>query len=184
MKDGIEFSQWFPWQNRKSVPGSNVGGVYLIARFPSGQIPNGPANPLEENVLNIGESGGPTRDGERSFRCLVERWDQWDKAARTGRKGYHRGGRRFFESGFPPPPHNLFVAALQFTMPSAEEVNAYAQESGLEGIDIPHALVAIRFGHWFLEVERDLLISYHNAHARLPHCNKEIPHLVLPVRRE
>lgn len=46
MDDDIRLSEWCRWEERRFLPGIDVGGVYAIAGFSPGATPPGAADPL------------------------------------------------------------------------------------------------------------------------------------------
>ncbi len=82
----IEFSIWFPWDQRNHVPDCELPGVYALAHFQG--APEGTADPLDPCIRYIGQSC--SRGGVRGRLAL------FDRSARTGKNG-HSGGRTYHE---------------------------------------------------------------------------------------
>jgi hypothetical protein len=83
----IQFTEWYVWDDLKSIPNNNKRGIYLIAQFD--QKPEGHANPLDESILYIGETHGKSQS-------IFKRLNTFFKAARIGDMIHkHSGGNRF-----------------------------------------------------------------------------------------
>jgi hypothetical protein len=96
-----EFSPWIPWHDRAAFEHRKLPGVYVIAYFES--VPGGPADPLSEQVVYIGET---------CDRTLHVRWRQFHNSAFLKKRG-HSGGMTHAKLR-KIPPGGLFVAALPF----------------------------------------------------------------------
>lgn len=94
------FTSWKPWAQRGNIGNAGGPGVYLLAHIPQGQVPAGPASPLDEHIVYIGETHRQT---------LGRRWSDFDRSARTGNRG-HAGGRTYHKR-FGTIQGNLYVAA-------------------------------------------------------------------------
>ena len=81
-EESIVFSPWVPWSDRAQINGARDQGVYLLAHFDDDKVPTGPASPLDNRLVYIGETHGQT---------LIERWSQFSRSAQTGVRG-HAGG--------------------------------------------------------------------------------------------
>lgn len=82
------FSRWHRWDERYVANGRSPG-VYALARFLDDEPPSGPADPLSEAVVYIGET---------CSRTLAIRWDEFDGSAFLERNGHSGGweyGRRY-----------------------------------------------------------------------------------------
>jgi len=96
----VTFSKWYRWSDRNSIEGSKNPGVYLLAKFERSPPSSGPANPLQDEIVYIGET----------CASLRRRWCQFNNSAFRNGKG-HSGGytyrRKMQDKG-----ENLFVAAF------------------------------------------------------------------------
>ena len=102
----IVFSPWKPWSEREDIDVANRPGVYLLAHFAHGIIPQGRADPLDPNIVYIGETHG---------RTLAERWREFSRSAETGKKA-HAGGRSYHKT-FKKLRDDLYVAAFSPNQP-------------------------------------------------------------------
>lgn len=107
------FPAWVPWAIRHDVAGIDGPGLYVIAHFI--EAPEGPATPLSERVIYIGQTSDQT---------LAERWRQFHRSARTG-KPSHSGGRTYHAMFGPTRIPELFVSAFPAPVPSLEHVRTY-----------------------------------------------------------
>lgn len=83
----IQFTEWYAWDDIKNIPDGDKRGVYIIARFD--QKPEGHADPLDENILYIGETHGKSQS-------IYKRLNTFFKAAHVGDMIHkHSGGNRF-----------------------------------------------------------------------------------------
>lgn len=100
-----EFTPWTPWSNRATLDDGHgykvqkYAGVYLLAHF-SGVPPTGPADPLANEILYVGEAGR-----------LKERWVQFENSAYLGLRG-HSGGHHYRHTFGSKHWPRLFLAAL------------------------------------------------------------------------
>jgi len=100
MTPRILFTHWVKWKDREQLNKIKLPGVYLLARFDN-NAPLGPASPLKEQVIYIGET---------CANSLLGRWRQFNRSAFHGRKG-HSGGVTYRQV-FGDKGNNLYVAAL------------------------------------------------------------------------
>ena len=56
-----------PWQDRSTIPGENLPGVYVIGRFVDASPPSGPADPLDPHVIYIGETARRLKSRLKTF---------------------------------------------------------------------------------------------------------------------
>lgn len=83
----IVFSEWYAWDDIKSIPNGNRQGLYIIARFD--KKPEGIANHNANEILYIGETHGKSQS-------IHKRLSKFFKAARVGDMIHkHSGGNRF-----------------------------------------------------------------------------------------
>jgi hypothetical protein len=83
----IQFSEWYSWDDVKSIPHGERRGLYIIARFD--KKPTGVANPNAKEILYIGETHGKSQS-------IHKRLTMFFKAARVGDMIHkHSGGNRF-----------------------------------------------------------------------------------------
>ncbi len=169
------FTPWCSWDKRHEIPGSQYGGVYLIARFESGNVPQGTAEPLNLQVIYIGQTGGRTKTGDPSpDGYFSKRWRVFEISASTGEKG-HKGGRNYHELGLPSPPDDLWVSASQFPLPSSEEIQSFRFSGRERETTVIRRFMAVRYVDQINELEYGLIVQFYNKHGRLPICNREIP---------
>ena len=110
----IEFSDWFAWQERDQIPECHLPGLYALAHFK--KPPTGSADPLNSDVVYIGQSCG--QGGVKG------RLNLFDRSATSGRKG-HSGGRTYRDAnGSVRPDLNVSVAVVP-TYASARVRNAF-----------------------------------------------------------
>lgn len=107
------FSRWVPIADRRSLPGIQERGLYIVGRFD--RCPRGAAKPLHRNVIYIGETHGPRMSIRR-------RLDYFARAAIHGR-AKHSGGWRCFRT-FGADPPDLHVAALPIIEPDQQRLEA------------------------------------------------------------
>lgn len=174
----VTFSEWYAWEKRREHPARNLPGIYLIARFVDQPPPKGSANPLDSNVIAIGETS----------HNLAQRWREFEKAA-FGQGGFHSVGTRYRNKGF--PREGLFVAAtgsspLHWAAPGSRTDDELAELIGgsttasdarklrrwLER-DAPRHDKGPLNTAWVKFVERKLLLEYVLVHKRLPECSGE-----------
>ena len=160
----ICFTRWASWANRNSLTDKDKSGVYLVATFED-RLPAGPADPLEESIVYIGESS------EGRFQS---RWRAFARSA-SGVSTRHRGGRRYREK-FGGDLSVLYVSTL-----SSEGLM-----KGLVGLDTC-PLLGIDPGHakpgitdeslpeinspLIKYIERRLILLYALTHGHIPPCN-------------
>lgn len=83
----IIFSEWYAWDDVKSIPNGNCPGLYIVARFE--QKPDGAAQPHAQEVLYIGETHGKSQS-------IIKRLQKFFKASQVGEMIHkHSGGNRF-----------------------------------------------------------------------------------------
>ncbi len=83
----IVFSDWYAWDDVRSIPHGKRTGLYIIARFD--QKPDGAADHNAREIIYIGETHGKSQD-------IHKRLTTFFKAARVGNmKHKHSGGNRF-----------------------------------------------------------------------------------------
>lgn len=99
----IRFSCWFPWKQRSNIKNSMEPGVYMLAKFIA--VPPGNANPLDDNIIYVGET----------CRSLRRRWDQFERSAFHSKQG-HSGGRNYRRI-YGDIGQHLYVAAMPVTIP-------------------------------------------------------------------
>jgi len=105
----IIFSPWRKWAEKDNIEGSNLPGVYLLARFDA--PPPGPAQPLDESIIYVGET---------CKNSLSGRWYQFDRSAFRSKPGHSGGftyhkkigdkGERLHVAAFSPPGLNETLA--------------------------------------------------------------------------
>ena len=175
----IEFSDWFRQCNRKSIPGKNLPGVYLIARFEDQEPPVGSADALDSSIVYIGETSKKLSDRLRSFSNTV------DSIPRNN-LGKHPGGLTYLDEFGPNEERAIYLSvmpsshlqwdewdeeqlAAKYSMPIAKirrllkgwETEASAKDKG------PKNRAWVKF------VERKLLLDFVMKWDNLPKCNKE-----------
>ena len=114
-----DFSPWFPWAARLTIPdghGGHVheyGGVYLLAHF-VGAPPVGPASMLDDAIVYVGEGGH-----------LKRRWYDFERSAFHGHNG-HSGGHshRTWRGQVGTSWDTLHVAALPIWFESEGSTDA------------------------------------------------------------
>jgi hypothetical protein len=95
----VRFTEWVKWQNREEIGNISSPGVYILGNFK--RLPNGPANPVDENVIYIGETCDNT---------LKARWNQFHRSAFLFKEG-HSGGIAY-RNTIGDNGENLYVAAF------------------------------------------------------------------------
>lgn len=91
------FTPWVPWQERGTIEGVQHSGVYALAHFEG--PPQGPADPLAQQIIYLGQTCSNLR----------RRWRQFRRAAFEGKPG-HSGGLTYRET-FGDEGQRLYVAA-------------------------------------------------------------------------
>lgn len=83
----IIFSEWYAWNDVKSIPCGNLPGLYIIAQF---EIkPQGLAEPNVQELIYIGETHGKSQS-------ISKRLQKFFKASQVGEMIHkHSGGNRF-----------------------------------------------------------------------------------------
>ena len=166
---GIGFSSWIRWDVRNSIPNIGKPGVYLIGRFTQAP-PSGPANPLEINVVYIGES----TDGRFRYR-----WRSFDRAAFKGKKA-HRGGVEY-QQKFGGDSSVLYVSILPEDE-IAEGLLGIEKCSFIDNItDIVEVNNAVELNVLLGGIddllikylERRLILLYSITHGNRPACNTD-----------
>jgi len=104
------FGDWFPWNSRSQVPGAERPGVYILAHFSPGSIPQGPADPFAEDIVYIGETCDQT---------LGKRWYQFNRSA-FEKKGGHSGGWTY-QGVCAELGGDLYVAACPVWLPEPQQ---------------------------------------------------------------
>ena len=132
---------WYRWEEREEIPGNQLTGVYLLA-FLTNQ--NKKVVTFEEllckEVIYIGET-------HRNGRSLSSRWDEFERAARTGNSG-HAGGKTFHELAL--SLKGLFLAALS----------------------LPESVNELELKLSIMLIERELLWEFGQRFYCRPKCNK------------
>ena len=83
----IIFSEWYAWDDVKSIPCGHLPGLYIIARFD--EKPKGLAQPLSQELIYIGETHGNSQN-------ISKRLTKFFKASQIGEMIHkHSGGNRF-----------------------------------------------------------------------------------------
>lgn len=83
----IIFSEWYAWDDVKSIPCGNLPGLYIIARFKD--KPQGLARPNAQELIYIGETHGKSQN-------ISKRLQKFFKASQIGEMLHkHSGGNRF-----------------------------------------------------------------------------------------
>jgi hypothetical protein len=163
---GICFTPWASWANRNSLADKDKSGVYLIGRFDQ-PPPVGPADPLEKNIVYIGESSGGRFQG---------RWRAFARSAFKG-SGRHRGGKRYKEI-FGGDSSVLYVSSLSceglmkallgFDTCSLLDIDASHAKLGITDEALPEIdSPLIKY------MERRLILLYSLAHGCKPPCNAD-----------
>ena len=177
----VVFSEWTPWEMRRSIGYARSPGVYLIARFDDQKPSQGSAVHTDKHIVYIGLTG------KRSLTSLASRWNAFRRSAFEGKFG-HSGGRHYRESELPQTPEGLYVAAYAHHIPLAimasgsekVEVSAewvakmeeIAQAKRAAGKD-PELETELNTS-WRMYIERRCIFEYALANGgRLPVCNKE-----------
>ena len=96
----VLFTPWTLWVERNDVPNAHLPGVYLLAHW-EGRAP-GQVDPLAQAIVYIGEAGD---------QSLMGRWQQFHRAAFTGKPG-HSGDIEYHEMFGEDKVEELFVAAF------------------------------------------------------------------------
>ena len=86
--------------------------------------------------------------GQTSHQSLAERWDQFNRSARTGKRS-HSGGRTYFATFGATKSSELHLCAFPLSAPGIDHIGTY-----------------------LLYIESKLLWQYLVAFGRLPICNK------------
>ncbi|MFN3653407.1 MAG: RNA polymerase sigma factor [Armatimonadota bacterium] len=100
LDQSVEFSAWVPWAERRSIM-TPAPGIYILARFPGGRRPKGNADPLDPNIVYIGETCDQT---------LGERLYQFERSAFQSKNG-HSGGWEYGRL-YPENPQELWLAVF------------------------------------------------------------------------
>lgn len=79
-----EFSPWMPWRGITSCDVMKLPGVYLLAEIEDDSITTSVVDP---RIIYIGETTRQT---------LLQRFVQFEEAARTGCDNRHSGGQKYF----------------------------------------------------------------------------------------
>lgn len=141
----LVFSSWVDHSNwRDLLSKEDKGGLYLFARFKEA-VPSGPANPLEENVVYIGQSSRSFRSRWYLFYSGLEDPEE----ARNNPAKYPRALRyleTFREGGILP-----HVACLPI---------------GELGLEQPREARSVRLA--LVVLENKLLDYYYEANRKLP----------------
>jgi hypothetical protein len=174
----IQFSNWHTWADRNLLPDRHLPGVYLIAKFHHASNLNLPADPLDENVIYIGEAADQ----------MISRWRSFDNAVFG--KVKNRRAKAYAERFADITASDLFLAIIgssplqwesgttedyakqlssQFRRPLEEiqewlkyrETAASAEEKGV----LNQA--------WVKFVERKLIFDYVRRWGKLPAGNSE-----------
>ena len=163
-KVSISFTPWASWAHRNSLDDKDRSGVYLIGRFEQ-PPPAGPADPLEKNIVYIGESA------EGRFQS---RWRAFARSA-FGVGGKHRGGRRYREK-FGGDSSVLYVSAL--SCEGLMKALLGIDTCSLLDIDADHAKLGMKEealpeinSPLAKYMERRLILLYSLAHGHMPPCN-------------
>jgi len=83
----IIFSEWYAWDNVKSIPRGNLPGLYIIAQLED--KPQGLAQPNAQKLIYIGETHGKSQS-------IHKRLNKFFKASQIGGMIHkHSGGNRF-----------------------------------------------------------------------------------------
>lgn len=83
----IIFSEWYAWDDVKSIPCGNLPGLYIVARFK--EKPHGAAQPNAQELIYIGETHGKSQG-------ISKRLKRFFKASQIGEMIHrHSGGNRF-----------------------------------------------------------------------------------------
>jgi len=105
----IKFSPWVQWRERDKLKSVDNPGIYLLAKFK--EFTAGNANPLDENIVYIGETCNNSLKG---------RWYQFNRSAFQSKDG-HSGGWSY-NTAFGDEGDDLYVAALPiFDVPEKVE---------------------------------------------------------------
>lgn len=167
MKADISFSPWESWNNRNSLPGKNKPGVYLIGRFTPSPT-SGPADPLDEHVVYIGESAGGR---------IQSRWRAFGRAAFEG-KGRHLGGIRYRQKfeGDPSVVHVSILLDEEIVKEFLEPGKCSFIDNITNDVKVTDAIELDVLLHEIDDllikyVERRLILLYSIAHGNRPPCN-------------
>ena len=95
----LKFRPWTLWLHRGDIDGSELPGIYLLARFKC-VVPKR-VDPLDAEVVYVGETSG---------QDLNARWYQFNRSAFEGKFG-HSGGKSYREK-VAKTPTSLYLAAL------------------------------------------------------------------------
>lgn len=95
----VEFSQWTPWKDRRSLTSHDCKGVYMMARFED--LPPPAVRHIDEHVIYIGES---------TQQCLRTRIKDFNQTA-FGKKKTHGGGKAYRKT-YSDDGANLYVAVF------------------------------------------------------------------------
>lgn len=110
----INLGKWFPWDKRQEIDGYEKPGVYLLARDETLSLPSEPVDPLDEQIVYIGETSG-----RKNPRSLWKRWREFESTVYKG-EGNHAGGETYFKR-YGPDISKLTVAAMSVN-PSIKEI--------------------------------------------------------------
>lgn len=175
----IQFGNWHKWNQRLSLPERRFAGVYVIARFQNTPNLNLPADPLDVNVIYIGEASAN----------MVGRWRDFENAL-FGKVQNKRAKR--YKERFPGgvKKADLYLAImssspLQWGDESAEDRTervASQFEISIEKANrfVKHMDTTATAGDkgdlnraWVMLVERELIFDYIARWGKLPDGNSE-----------
>lgn len=100
------FSTWTPWDQRDTIDGSQLPGVYLLAKFKG---PPPAVDAEDPAIVYVGETCGQT---------LLKRWYDFNRSAFQEKPG-HSGGWTYREL-IGVSPRGLHVAAVGVDMPEVK----------------------------------------------------------------
>lgn len=166
----IRFGAWVSWQDRNSQSDKNLPGIYVIGHFENQTPPNGAADPLDPNIIYIGEGR----------RKLSSRWNAFDKAT------FGRTNETRREAPNITDPSRLFVAFM--TSSPLQwldwDEDSLAKKQNITVEEVRRLLRQYETtagakekgalnGAWIKFVERKLILDFLLKWDKLPDCNKE-----------
>jgi hypothetical protein len=173
----IVFSPWVHWTKRAEIPGSNLPGVYLLARF-SEPPQQKEADPLTEEIVVIGQSRRSLRGRLNEFHAAV-----------FGSGGNHSEGDRYRKKNYPDAMKALYVAAMHSSplqwrdwAKQDDEYLTTLLHTSIENVHqfkkyietyAPARIKGVFNNAWIMYVERYLLLQFVFKWGKLPECNAE-----------
>ncbi len=159
----LRFCDWTSWRQRNTIGSINRVGVYILAKYSSGEVPQS-VNPIDESVVYVGmTNGGKTTS-------LRKRLDCFDRAA-FGKGCPHAGGYTYRDI-FGTSQRGLYVSACPvYWLEEREEVarRSRTHSDSPESADVQLSIVS----QVIARLEVCLRGLYVFRWGRLPKCNRE-----------